>query len=106
MTSSEVDGMPRRPRRTDSNAFVHISAGAQVEIFAVIDDKDVEGFGEFHGAAHDAGVHDGAAVVRDGNDARGAHGADSGQLFAEAALVMAPMGKTLTLATSRAFCTI
>ena len=67
-------------------AFVHVAAGAEVEVLAVIDDGQVEGAGELHGAAHDAGVHDGAAVVGDGDDAGGLHGADGGELLAGAAL--------------------
>jgi hypothetical protein len=67
-------------------AFMHVAAGAEVQVFAVVDDGEVESAGELHGAAHDAGVHDGAAVVGDGDDAGVLHGADGGQFVAGAVL--------------------
>ena len=67
------------------DAFVHVAAGAQVQILAMIDHREAEGARGFHGAAHDARIHDGPAIVGDGDDARLLHQADGGQLFAGAA---------------------
>ena len=65
-------------------ALVHVAAGAEVQVFAMIDDGQVEGAGEFHSAAHHARVHHRAAIVGDGHHTRGFHGADGRQLFARA----------------------
>jgi len=51
-------GMPRSPNGR-SWRLVHIAAGAQVQILAVLDDGQVVRARELHGAAHHAGVHHG-----------------------------------------------
>src|SRR3984957_7382024 len=66
------------------DAFVHVAAGAQVQILAMIDYGEAEGASGFHGAAHDACVHDRPSVVGDGDYTGFLHESDGGQLFARA----------------------
>ena len=68
------------------DAFVHVAAGAQMQVLAMIDHRKAEGARGFHGAAHDARVHHGPAVVGDGDDAGVLHQSDGGQFFARAVL--------------------
>ena len=85
ITSSDATGMPRRAEAHRFDAFMHVAARAEVEIFAVIDHRNIEGAREFHGAPHDARVHHRAAIVRDRDDARFVHGADGREFLAETA---------------------
>ncbi|MEI9973226.1 MAG: hypothetical protein WDO73_14970 [Ignavibacteriota bacterium] len=55
---------------------MHIAAGAQVQILAVLDNRQVVRLGELHGAAHDARVHYGESIVGDGDGAGLFHAAD------------------------------
>jgi len=68
----------------------------------VLDDRQIVGAGELHGAAHDASAHHRQAIIGNGDRSGRLHGADGGKLFAGAPLVMAPMGNTLTGARRRA----
>ena len=67
-------------------AFVHVAAGAQVQIFAMIDHGQIESRREFHGAAHHARIHHGPAVVGDSHRAGRLHAPDGRQFHAFAAL--------------------
>ena len=69
-----------------AGAFVHVAARAQVQVLAVLDDRQSVGAGELHGAAHDAGVHHRQPVIGNGHRSSGFHGADGGQFFAGASL--------------------
>ena len=78
--------MPPQPEPHRFGAFVHVAAGTQIQIFAMIDHRQIERARQFHRAAHHAGVHHRPAVVRDRDDAGLAHGTDGGKFLAEAAL--------------------
>ena len=64
---------------------MHVAAGAQVQVLAMVDDGDVEALGILHCPAHDAGVHHWFAVVGNCHDARLLHGSDAGEFLAHAA---------------------
>ena len=85
ITSSAAAGMPRKPQPHRGRAFVHVAAGAQVQVLAVIDDRQIERLRELHRAPHHARVHHRPAVVGDGDNAGRFHGADGGQFLAGAA---------------------
>ena len=67
-------------------AFVHVAAGREMQILAMIDDGQVERPGKLHGAPHHARVHHRAPVVGNRDNARFLHRADGGKLDAFAAL--------------------
>src|SRR5579884_2306846 len=53
-----------------------------MQVFAVFDQGEIEGAGVLHRSPEEARVHDGLAVVGDGDDAGFFHGSDCGQLLA------------------------
>ncbi len=69
--------MPRNPSRVEIEAFMHVAAGAQVQVFAMLNERHIERAREFHGVAHHASVHHGFAIVGDGDDAGLLHGSKS-----------------------------
>jgi hypothetical protein len=62
--------------------FVHTPALRQVQIFAVVHDRHVEGARVFHGASHDEAVHHRLSVVGDGDTTGATQIADFRQFFA------------------------
>ena len=66
--------------------LVDVPSATQVQVLAVVDDRDPEGGGVFHGPPHQPGVHDRDPVVADRDGALGVHRADVGQPFPLAAL--------------------
>src|SRR5580700_6907392 len=72
-----------------------------MQVLAMIDHRQAEGAGRFHGAAHDTRIHDGASVVGDGDDASVLHQADGGQLFAGASLGDGADGKYINHRVAR-----
>ena len=72
------------PRRL--HAFVHVAAGAQVQVFAMVDHRKVERFGHLHRAAHNARIHHRAPVIRDRDNTGVLHRAERCQFFTGAIL--------------------
>ena len=74
--------MPRKPEPHRFRAFVHVAAGAEIQILAMVDDGEIESARQFHGPPHHARIHHRAAVVRNRHDPGFAHGTDRGEFLA------------------------
>ena len=87
-------------------ALMHVAAGAEVQILAMVDHGDAEAAGELHGAAHHARVHHRTAVVGNRDGAGVDHRADGGQFLARAALGDGADGPHVDHRVPRAFSTM
>ena len=67
-------------------SFVHVAAGGEVQVFAVVDDGKSKSLRRFHGTPHHARVHDGTAIVGNSHNTGLFHRAYGGEFFALAAL--------------------
>ena len=102
MMSSATRGQPRRPRRVEMIALVHLRALGERVIFGVLDDREIEGARVLERAAHDRARGHAAPVVADARPRRRpCRSAISVSSCPFWPMVMAPMGWSVGPPTAR-----